>query len=491
MAQEYNRIMSADDVLKQTIEVRDGRRVVPASDVLTGTLLCLRFNAEWFPHIIGAVNTLQTYAAWTGDDDDSNEGTRQITKLLAQDMTDCAGDCPEELTIPVIIADDTYFVTEYVPVVFGEYYSQTAAQAAAQAAIYDGTPQSVAPDVPLSAPNAIERNALCYAVNRFVELYSSQKLCLIQSQNFIETLWSNFANAANDFYNAVSNLMLPLYSANIFSCFVDDSAAMTALQDAAAIEELACFLYEELKTVAISQENFAAAILDAATTLTGNAQDVACLMQNDSSEDVFIAFLLGYNIAIERQFLGDDLECTCETDTYWMRLYDFSTGAQGWIGNVSGTTLQSVWSSGRFIGYGTQSGCLIKLNDLGGDFVIKACGVASEALGFTGVGQDGSRLAGWSLVNIAGTERLTGVETFLTQATHDARGGVLEVRDLAETLSSASYFVSIQNAGTKSGTNYTDILKIVLYGTPDAGGNKPYGAVWVDSVPTAPASLFP
>lgn len=491
MAQDYNRIMSADDVLKQTIEVRDERREVPVSDILTGTLLCLKFNEDWFPHIIGAVHALQTYAAWIGDDDDSNEGTRQITKLLAQDMTDCAGDCPDELTIPVIIADDTYFSTEYVPVVFGEYYSQTAAQAAAQAAIYDDTPQSVAPDVPLSAPNAIEKNALCYAVNRFVELYSSQKLCLIQSQNFIETLWSNFANAANDFYNAVSNLMLPFYSANIFSCFVDDSAAIVALQDTAAIEELACFIYEELKTVAMSQANFDSAILDAATTLTGNAQDIACLMQNDSSEDIFIAFLLGYNIAIERQAAGDDLDCPCETDTYWMRVYDFALGAQGWIGVVSGTTLTTSLIGSSWEGVNTFAGVLIRLNDFGNDYVIKACGFQTTAAGFTGNGSDTARAAGWSTAGVSGTERITGNTSFITQATQDAQGGLWEYRDLAETLSSRSYQAGLNNVGTKSGSNYATMSKLVLYGLPDAGGNKPSGSVWVDSVPTAPTSLFP
>jgi hypothetical protein len=392
--------------------------------------------------------------------------------------------------IPTIIADDTYFETEYVPVVFGEFYSATVAQAAAQAAIYDDTPQSVAPDVPVAAPNAVEKNALCYAVNRFVELYSSQKLCLIQSQNFLETFFHELAGAANNFYNTLSNLMLPFYSANIFSCFVDDTAAMAALVDAAAIEELACFIYEELKTVAMSQANFDAAILDAATTLTGNAQDIACLMQNDSSEDIFIAFLLGYNIAIERQNDGDDLECPCETDTYWMKVYDFALGAHGWTGVVSGTTLTSAHVGDRFSGVGTQSGCLVRLNSFGDDYIIRACGVAIEALGFTGVGSDSIRTAGWSTENVSGTERLTGSVSALTQATVDAQGGIFEHRDIAEGLSSESYQVAAQNSGTKSGSNYTDILKIVLYGLPNAG-QKPPGSVWVSGVPASPLPLFP
>jgi hypothetical protein len=489
MAQEYNRIMSADDILKQTIETRDERRDVPASDILTGTLLCLKFNEDWFPHIIGAVHTLQTFAAWVGDDDDSNTGTRQITKLLAQDMTDCTGDCPEGLTIPEIISDDTYFETEYVPKVFGEYYSNTVTEYAAQQAIYDDTPQSVAPDVPTSAPNSIEQNALCYAVNRFVELYASQKLCLIQSQNWLESLLSDFANAANDFYNAAADLMLPFYSANIFSCFVDDATAITALQDDAAIEELACYLYEELKTVTMSQANFDAAILDAATTLTGNAQDIACLLQNDNAETIFISFLLGYNIAIERQAANDDLECPCETNTYWMQVWDFANGVQGWSPVVVTNKAHAVYENPYFRNNSADlptAAYVYLKRDFDNTYIIKACGLEIDVQGMTGVGSDLINARGWTQTELAGTNQLTGQTTFF------ASNGVLEWHfyDMTETVASHSYNVNLQNAGAPSGSNYSRINKVVIYGEPNAG-QKPSGSVWVSSVPTSPTSLFP
>lgn len=417
-------------------------------------------------------------------------GIRKIVWCPDAEPDEECEECPPEPTIPEIIADDTYFETEYVPVVFGEFYSATVAQAAAQAAIYDDTPQSVAPDVPVAAPNDVQKNALCYAVNRFVELYSSQKLCLIQSQNFIESLLSDFANAANDFYNTAAALMLPFYSANIFSCFVDDSAAMAALVDPAAIEELACYLYEELKTVAMSQANFDAAILDAATTLTGNAQDIACLMQNDSSEDIFIAFLLGYNIAIERQNAGDDLECPCETDTYWMQVFDFSLGKQDWIPAISASQpiaehLGSYWSN-KTSNPPNYAGCGIAYHfDLA--YVIKACGVEMTTLGFTGVGSDSLRTAGWQYFPPgAGSERLTGSQAFLTTSGFETRNHY----DAAETLSSEGYQVAIANAGVPSGSNYSYINRIVLYGLPN-GASKPPGSVWVSAVPVSPNPLFP
>lgn len=273
-------------------------------------------------------------------------------------------ECPEcpEPTIAEIIADDEYFVSEYVPIVFGEYYSATQTEYETLLAAHDDTPQSVAPDVPVAAPDDADKNALCYATNRFVELYSSQKTCLIQSQNFIESLLSDMANAANDFYNTATSLILPFYSPNIFSCFVDDTAAIAALSDAAAIEELACFIYDELKTVAMSQANFDAAILDAATTLTGNAQDIACIMQNDSNESLYISFLQGYNIAINRVLDGESLECPCEAATYRLWKWDFANG----MGDFQVDSRGGAYAGGRVQGTGgndsKQAGLIMPMN---------------------------------------------------------------------------------------------------------------------------------
>jgi len=252
--------------------------------------------------------------------------------------------------IPTIIADDTFFEEEYVPIVFGDYYSSTVSHYETLLAAHDDTPQSVAPLVPTGAPDVLEDNALCYAVNRFVEAYSTQKTCLIQSQNFIENILSDMAHYMNDLYDGITNLMLPFYSPNIFSCFVDDTSAITALTDSAAWEDLACFIYEELKSVAMSQSNFDDAILAAATDLTGNAQDIACLMQNDNNETVYISFLQAYNIALQRQADNEDLDCPCETATYRTWIHNFTSDLGPFVNVFSGNEPQGVISGGRLVG---------------------------------------------------------------------------------------------------------------------------------------------
>jgi len=483
---EWNRRATQDDFLKQTNEVRDERREVPISDILDEPLYCLKFNEEWKSHIIGAVSTLQKWSAWIGDDDDTNTGTRQITKFLAQDFEDC-GDCPD---IPEIIADDTYFETEYIPKIWGEYYSETESHYDALEIAYDGTPQSVAPLVPAAAPNEIADNALCYALNRFVELYASQKTCLIQSQNWLESLLSDMANAANDFYNAATNLILPFYTPNIFSCFVDDTAAITALADTAAHEELACFLLDELMGVAMSQANFDAAILDAATTLTGNAQDIACLINNDNSERVYIAFLQGYNIALERQADSQELDCPCLSDTYWLLVYDFSLGEHEFMPGLSSNLEQAIYSGSywqnRTSNPPNNAWCSI-LRNFDRQYVIKAAGMDFSADGFTGVGSDSLNMAANVERNRAGsTVTINNVTFWSTNGANQIRNGYVP----SNTTATQSIIFNVLNGGAPSGSNYSRIHRVVIYGLPSSG-IKPAGSVWVSAVPVSPNPLFP
>lgn len=268
-----------------------------------------------------------------------------------------SGDCD----IPTIIADEEFFTEEYAPQIFGEYFSETQANEVAQAALYDDTPQSIAPDAPVGVPDERERNALCGAVQRFVELYASTKLCLIQSKNFVEVMWTKLTGAANEFYGAATSLISPIYSPNIFSCFVSDAAAITALQNDAAIEELACFIYDELKSVAMSQSNFDDAILAAATTLSGNAADIACLMQNDNNQSLYINFLESYQINLQKIINNVDVPCPCETQEYKLWAHDFANGMGPFIIAYTNNIAIGALSGGMMVGNDIGSSKMIQM----------------------------------------------------------------------------------------------------------------------------------
>lgn len=403
-------------------------------------------------------------------------------------------ECPEP-TIEELLADEEFLETEYIPATFGEYYSETVTNETTQAAAYDSTPQSIGADIPVAAPNVVEKNAICAAVHRFVKLYASTKLCLVQSKNFIEVMWTKLAAAANEFYDAVTTLMSPIYSPNIFSCFVDDAAAITALQDDSAIEELACHIYDYLKTLTMSQSNFDDAILDASTALTGNAGDIACLMQNDNNQSVYINMLEAYQVALQQ----DDAECPCEpSTTYWLWDMDFAGG------NRHGT-VSTLWNGSNNDGYWDGSGYVVNktpivstLNaafgrmDLGGDYVIRAAATKSLRGGSAGngthdiaffLGFPGQGLTGVQSANLgANFNVIDGAAVVMGQIAPTATGVVR----------SFAYRSRVFRATNAAPPCDLKVHRLVFWGLPDGSGNKPVGSVWAgNSLPGTIAGLFP
>ena len=476
---------------KETLNiVRDNPRDVPAADIFDEPLVCMTFNQDWRPHITGAIDTLSKWTAWNGAEDETNEGTQQILRLLAQDY-DCVpdgGDC----TIEELLADDEFFETEYVPATFGEYFSETVANETAQAAAYDGTPQSIGANIPTGVPVADKVNALCAAVNRFVSLYSSTKLCLIQSKNFVEILWTKLANSINNFYDVAAKLMSPIYSPNIFSCFVSDAAAITALQDESAIETLACYLYDELKTVTMSQANFDAAILDAATSLTGDAQKIACIMNSDNNLSLYINMLEAYQIAI----LDSSAECPCETSTYWRLYLDFRTG------NRYGTSIV-LWNGaphdGRWTGtgyeYNPPGSPASSLNvsfgfpALGGDFVIRGMASISDRLGSDSGGNDFAEMLVYGGETFTSFQGVWHGQNSIPDGDNQIYGAIFP---FASTPSASFQHRARVLQATDASPRKLRVHQVVVWGLADGSGNKPELAQWVgSSLPATVPELFP
>lgn len=267
------------------------------------------------------------------------------------------GTPPIECDIITLLDDEIFFEEEYIPQTFGNWYLETVEHNEELNELYDGTPQSVGEDIPAGAPSDRDKNALCYAIHSFVSLYASGKVCLIQSKNFLQITWDKLAEASNKVYNGLVDAMGFIYTPNLYSCFVDNEAAIEALTNESAIQDVACFLYQELKTVTMSQSNFDDAVLAAATELTDDAQKLACIMQNDMNTTLYINFLEAYNIALNRISDGDTLpDCPCETGDYRVIEYDFRTGTHGWeIVYVSGIAVGTYVAGEGFRGSTTAT----------------------------------------------------------------------------------------------------------------------------------------
>jgi hypothetical protein len=403
-------------------------------------------------------------------------------------------ECPE-CDIETVLEDTEFLTTEYLPTQFGDYATDTATEITELETAYDGTPQSVAPDVPAAAPNVVEKNALCYAIAHFADLYASQKLCSIQSKNFLQMSWTRISNAANFVWNSGATLLAGSISVGLFDCLVSDDDAITALSDTGAAEELGCFLYDELKGGSMSQTAFEDALEAAVTGLTGNAQSIACLMQGDADLATYLMFLKAYNIALLRQIAGDDLPCPCETPlTYWMLYKDFRNGDKC-------GTYPVVWNGGGNDGHWAGNGwqfnpsAATTLNvafgfDLGGSFVVRAFGERAERQISDGNGTNDTSI-NFMFLGDNGTGTSFQMNTNgIAISGANVEVGVFAALNVTENRS-IHHRARCQQAASDSAARLR-VHQMVYWGLPDGSGNKPPGSVWAgNTLPATIAGLFP
>jgi len=209
---------------------------------------------------------------------------------------------------------------------------------------YDNTPQSIGADIPVGVPDAVEQNALCYAIDKFVNFYSVSKRAQISRASGLRVALDEIQSAAIDFYNFIAPYVTPTYLSDLFGCFVSFETAFTALADQSARDEFACCLIGELVGVAMSEAAFNSAISACAASLSGTAEDIACIFEGDNDLTVFLVYLSGYQIALERQDDGDDLECTCLA---WCYKFDFLTTNGAWANMAPYARPFGVWVNAK------------------------------------------------------------------------------------------------------------------------------------------------
>ena len=336
-----NRLRTANDEKLRILDLSEQALVPPLAGIFDVPTRCYIVNKEWAKIIMGAVSAnLLGIAAWRDATDEGYSGIQAVEEFLRGDE-DCCGEC----TIEVLLADDEFFQDEYLPQTFGDKYSGTAAKETELSTAYNGTPQSIGGLIPTGAPNPTQKNALCYAITKFVRLYCTQKVCTIQAKNFLEIGWNQFQEMVNDVYNVLVDWMI-VYTPNIFSCFVDDSEALTVLPDESAQETLGCFLYGELDGVVMSKTAFDAALLAAAMSLSGNAQKIACIMNQDNNTLLYLHFLEIYNVALQRN-QSELLDCPCESGIYRIWKWDFRVQGVGEFTNTITSPSQGVFVAGE------------------------------------------------------------------------------------------------------------------------------------------------
>lgn len=302
------------------------RRQAPVIGIFDEPTRCYRVNEQWAAHIAGAVSLLTEQQAWVGANDEQHSAIQAILQFLRGTVCgvlDCA-DVEACLQLSDLLR----------AIQFINYDGQLANTEDHQAVLvflYDGTPQSIGASIPTTAPNlnSLHDNALCSVLNNIIRVYSFSKGASLVLLSGFGTWYQNTILAMRDIAGFVPNYFWYLLGDELYGCAADVTAATAALGDTDAIEEFACCLRDELKSVAMSQAVFDAAIATCVASLSGNAGIIACLFDGDNSLEHYLSFLEAYNFVLERQIAGEDFVCECVPDGwFWLDVdWDWSVAA--------------------------------------------------------------------------------------------------------------------------------------------------------------------
>lgn len=322
------------------IDLRSMSLPIPSVGVFDEPIRCYKLNNEWAKTVLGFLSNLAENYVWDETTGDTQAALEAVIEFMVGE--ECGVDCNEIDdcldTIPdwIAITNLTYQNAVNAP-------ETTAQELEAQ---YDGTPQSIAPDMPLDNPDTTEMNLLCYALHNFVGYYAATKNAEISLTNGFQTAMQAIIEAAKRIVGTNNlGLLGSILGDLTYGCAASVQDAITALQDDEAIEELACYLYNYLRCLNFTKIHFENAIdVASVETFTNpNAEILACLLNADMSDDMYRVFLFGYQTAHELLESGATLDCPC-TGNYWVLDTKFTNGLGPWTLNLGTLT------AGRIVG---------------------------------------------------------------------------------------------------------------------------------------------
>lgn len=385
-----DRMTVMDDEKKRALDLYDLRLVPPGVGIFDEPTRCYKINKQWAAYVMGMVSWLAEVAPWRDAENEGYLAILEILKFLVGDECEMpfqlrqnpTNTCLLEQSLDggatwstvfdyslcATIQDKSYQVqiqnsVTYVQQTFQDIYNNFTAN-------YAGNPESVYPNLadPAGDDSAL-RAAYCNALFELVRV-----ACDTAVSYYTETINSqqnevNVGLGITAFILAVISLAAAVPTAGASLVGLAGAAGIWAaaigvggvlgnalvdywqqhtidqFQDQAAMEDVTCYLFEEVPAADNSLAAMQAAL--ASHPLTDNAAVIAdflsILFQHDST---YAAFLEKWDNNKEFADAGIELYCPCLTG-YQVWVWDFSNG----LGEF--TIENGELSGGRLVGTDT------------------------------------------------------------------------------------------------------------------------------------------
>lgn len=322
---------------------------LPAPDLAidAAPYVCLVVNMSWVSHVLGVIETLNQDDAWQGDADEKDRARQEIQKLIEQLMTgdNCVIDpcCPEDQVLlqqiielnttivsnqvtlinntstlitnstTVINQNNTQIIENYINNYNQWVYNNHEVNVLNQM-IYDGTPQSIAPNLPTDdwSSDAIEAStdALCLACKRYLE-------SVLNTLHFALALTVIAASAAEGaalvigvglgVITAGASVVCGWALAGLISA--GTAVALDIMNNPVTQRKVLCCMFDTLKNQPITPESFKTIGTGCIDDDNPNVATLADMVhQGAQVESQYLAFL---RLLSESQGSGNDNDCDC------------------------------------------------------------------------------------------------------------------------------------------------------------------------------------
>lgn len=310
---------------------------IPTPNIFDEPTVCLVINSEWASHFMGVFEALDQPDTWIGSDEEIESARHQIREAILMMMGNCMICCDEELALlTTMVTNLTTIVTNLTTVInqgdtnieqnydvlLSNYQQQIQNWTISNQTvnelnqmIYDGTPQSIAPNLGADFNTTGGNDALCAAIKRYVENIVSAYTANVNFAAAVAGLIGTAAAAV--IIGATLGAAAPFVGAwGLIAGAAIGVPVATWNLVAASTEgkrKVECCMYDSLKDQAIDQAAFKAAVADCSFDPTTAEGRIAGLIHDWSQSDSeYLAFLR--MLGQETGGNAGDCACDCSDD---------------------------------------------------------------------------------------------------------------------------------------------------------------------------------
>lgn len=308
------------DILARDFKPRANPRAAPTVSIFAEPRVCLTVNAEWYSHISGYIAGLLEPDAWLGDDTEQRRIYDEISTLLEGLDENCMVDpcCDETNESLDELQDQTgLLLLQAYTQQFNNWTTTNNSQANYNQMFYNGSPNSISPNLGANFNTTGGNAALCEAISRYIE---NLVYAYTMRVNLAATAFAGGAAAAVVLGSILTGgLALPLLGAwgLLSTTAVTVAAAVwnAIVADVEGKRKVYCCMFDSLQDQAITQEIFKTSVEDCGFDPTTSEGRIAGLIQNENQSDAnYLAFI---------RLLGDQqggseepCNCGCDITTY-------------------------------------------------------------------------------------------------------------------------------------------------------------------------------